>query len=361
MRYSKNSALYMKKQKILFLSGIFIAVFSFGLFLHVFPAHAMSMGDPTPTVDTQNMNPLMRIIESDNPMYTPVEVILDVICVILMLIASFIIIKSIREYGKSTVGIALLYLFNAVFVLGAIKVIFILDDDSIASYANVKDVTEMFIWHTLFYYSLFLFYLAGKTLTGLVSTERKRSSYPNAKYLFIFSVVFSLILIISMPIPAVQDFLVKNLQNTWFETFGWFHIIALLLAGGIAIFLYQVKNKFKGYTGVIGNLYIALMLMAAIHAWELLNESWHWIIVSDDFGEFIERCIWIPVFLFILYSFAKLRSLTSASQASLSQPQNNPQLPPSPSLPTATPSTHSVSAAQDMPSSSVANSQSSNA
>jgi len=334
----------IEKGKILFFSGLF-ALLVFNFSIPVFaagnsPTPSMpAMSDVRTWTPTPNMNPLVRFIEVDNdPLFTTMDVSLDVLGVVILLVALFVISKSIREYGSSTIGVAILYFFNATIVLGAIRFIFILDDDRISAYATVKDVTEMTAWHTLFYYAIILFYLAGRTLTRLVSSDKGKSSYSRALSLFIFSVILSITLIASMPMPQIQNFLATYLQNTWFETFGWFHIIALLLAGGIAIYLYGVKNKFKGYTGVIGDIYISLALLASIHLWELLNETWRIIVVSDDFGEFAERILWIPVFVFILTSFIKLRKMSAESPVlpesqkptSSSLPSNSPT--PSPLL-----------------------------
>jgi hypothetical protein len=225
-----------------------------------------------------------------------------------MIVAIFIISKSVHEYGKSTVGVAILYFLTATLILGAIRFIFILDDDNIL---NVTDVAEMVAWHTLFFYSMFLFYIAGQTFTKLVSTEKGKSSYPRALFMLIFSVLLSAIILVFYSQPFVQNFWVKYLQNTWFEQFGGFHIVAVIFSLIIAFYLNTVKNKFKGYSGALGSIIVAILLLGSIHLWELLNESWRIVVVSDDFGEFIERVLWIPVFAFILYSYIRLRRISN--------------------------------------------------
>jgi hypothetical protein len=312
MRKTEDCHSFLRKIKGLLLFATFATVFLFSIALTTVPVLAQDMpgmGGERSAVPTKNMSPLVRFIEVNNDaLFTPMDVTLDIVGVILMLIAIFALSKSVREYGKSTIGIAILYFLNATLVLGAIRLIFILDDDNIL---NVKDIAEMTAWHTLFYYAIILFYLAGFTLTKLVSAEKGKGSYKIAIFFFIITTVLSVGIVGAYGTPVVGNFLVKYLQDTWFSTFGWFHIIALILSGGIAIYLYTVKNKYKGFSSVIGYLYISLALLATIHLWELLNESWRVIVVSSDFGEFFERCLWIPVFIFVLYSFIKLRSITT--------------------------------------------------
>jgi hypothetical protein len=337
--YFYKLACIAKKKKLLL-----VALFSFFVFnyLLITVPTVSASNTPTPTMvpmgsvrswtPTPNMNPVIRFLEVDNDLlFTPIDVSLDIVSVILMLIALSIITKSLREYGKSTIGIAIIYFLTATLVLGAIRFIFILDDDSVYSYASVKDITEMTSWHTLFYFSIILFYLAGNTLTKLVSSDKGKISYNKALYLLIFPILLSASIIASMPVVSVQNFWVNHLQSTWFYTFGWFHIIALILAVIISIYLYKIRNKFKGIGGMIGDISIALGLLASIHLWELLNETWRVIVVSDDFGEFTERVLWIPVFIFILTSFIKLRRLTvvQTTPSDSAVPQNSISLQPS--------------------------------
>ena len=332
-----NTMLTYSPQKMVYFVAIFFSIFTLGVtLLHgsAFASGVNGMGDmsvigtSTSAGNPQNMSPFMQFLEVDNDaLFTPLDVSLDVISAIIMAISAFLIIKSIREYGKSTIGVALIYFFNAVLVLGAIRVIFILDDDHISSYANVQDVTEMVIWHTLFVYALLLFYIAGRTLTMLVSSDKQISSYKSAVGYLLFSAVFSIAMIAVMPIPSVQDFWVGHLQGTWFDTFGWAHLISVFLTGITAIYLIQIRDKFTGFSRVISNICIAFVLLMAIHTWELLNENWKWIIVSGNFGEFVERILWIPVFIFILVSFNQLRKITQA--APVAAEDNKMQMPPS--------------------------------
>lgn len=325
-----------RRLRKLLLSLVFTAVFFASFILPVAPTFAQGMSGMTDMGGvrtmkaTPNMSPLTRFMEVDNdPLFTILDVMLDIAGVIIMLVAIFIISKSVREYGKSTVGVAILYLLTATLVLGAIRCIFILDDDNIL---NVKDVAEMTAWHSLFYYAVILFYIGGLTFTKLVSTKNGKSSYPRAIFMLIFSIVVSAIVLLFYSQSFVQNFLIKYEQPTVFYTFGWWHLIAIFLSVCIALYLNTVKNKFKGYSGVIGNIIIAIFLLASIHTWELLNETWRVIVVSDDFGEFIERVLWIPVFIFILLSYIRLRkiSFSESNQAQVSavSPATPSPMPP---------------------------------
>ena len=297
----------LKPEKIVFILGLLLCLFSFNITL-ASPAFASGVNGGG------NMSPVMQFLEVDNEgLFAPLDVGLDTLSIILMAIAAFLIIKAIREYGKSTIGIALIYFFNAVPVLGVIRVLFILDDDNIASYANVQDVTETVFWHTLFLYAMLLFYNAGRTLLTLVSSNKQKNSYRSAVGYVIFSAIFSVSMIAVMPIPAVQDFCVSHLEGTWFDTFGWAHVISIFITGITAIYLFRIKDKFKGFTGVISGICTALGMLIVLHLWEALNENWNVIVVSDDFGEFIERVLWIPVFIFILVAFNQLRKITKAA------------------------------------------------
>jgi hypothetical protein len=319
-----SKILLLKPEKVFSVLGLILCIFSFSVILSrpVFASGVNGrrdmnvLGDSANTADNKSMSPVMQVFEVDNEgLFTPLDVSLDWVSVILMAIAAFLIVKSIREYGKSTIGIALIYFFNAVLVLGAIRILFILDDDGISLYTNVKDTTETVFWHTLFIYSMLLFYIAGRTLMMLVSSNKQKISYGSAIGYVIFSAIFSVAMIAIMPVPAVQDFWVAHLEGTWFDTFGRAHIISVFITGITAIYLFRIRDKFRGFTGIINGICSALGVLIVLHLWEGLNENWKVIVVSDNFGEFIERVLWIPVFIFILISFNQLRKITKVAPA----------------------------------------------
>jgi hypothetical protein len=286
-----------KKEKLLSFLGMFFSIFVFGFFTTASPAFAMGG--------------MVNVAEINSPVYDQLDIILDAISIILMLIALFYIIKSIHNYGKSTIGIAILYFLNATIVLGAIRLIFILGDDGIIP---MQDITETTGWHILLCYSAVVFYFACRILTNLVNVKSQKTSYARANIFMIFSFVLSAAVILSL--HSFDWFYREQLRYPWIVSVGIYHIIGIIVTAAIAIYLYRVKRRYKGFDQLIGSMYIAIGLITTICLWELLNEAWKVIIVSDDFGEFIERVLWVPVFIFILLSFRRfLKISTNASRA----------------------------------------------
>jgi hypothetical protein len=276
--------------------------------------------DPLPqpswAFNISKLGTIFAYADIDMPLYTTLEVTLDILSIALMIICLIIIIKSAKEYGRSTLGIAMLYLLNATIVLGAIRLIFILIDDN---FYTVHDISEMTYWHLLYYYAIILFFAAGNILSNLVTVTVtvKKSSYAKAVFYLVFSIILCISILIA--IPYTDNFIVKNIQPTVFSSYGGFHILSILLAIPTAIYLYRIKIHNKGLGRIIGSIYIALIILATISGWELVNESWKWFLDSDQFGEIIERILWVPIFVYILRTYLNMRIKSVQKQDSLNQ------------------------------------------
>lgn len=284
----------------------------------------MSLPPPNWAFNIGKLGKGYEIFEIDTSFYHTLVVILDFISLIVALFSLYRIIRSIREYGKSTLGVAMIYLLNATIVLGAVMMMFIFADGNIY---RVHDITGMTLWHIMFCYAVILFFVAANILSTLVNISHNYSSYPKALWYLCFSILLSISIIIAM--PYTDKFFVKYVQPTTFSQDGYFHIVAFLLSVIAAVYLYRIRKKYPVIGSVIGQLYIVLAILAAIHLWELLIESWKWVILSSDMGELGDRILWIPVFIYIFNTYDKLKTPSMNDYSENSQDQTPaPPLPP---------------------------------
>lgn len=294
----------------------------------------MSLPPPNWAFNIGKLGNSYKIFEIDTPFYHTLVVILDFISLVVMLFSLYRIIRSIREYGKSTLGVAMIYLLNATVVLGAVMIMFILTDGNIY---NVHDITGMTLWHIMFCYAVILFLIAANILSNLVNISNNNNSYAKALWYLFFSIFLSSSVIIVM--PYTDKFFVQYVQPTTFSQDGYFHIIAFLLSVITAVYLYRIRKKYPVIGNVIGQLYIVLAILATIHLWELLIESWKWIILSGDLGELGDRILWIPVFIYIFSTYDKLKTpaMDAGSQSAKDPAPTATQLPPVNPIQTAVP------------------------
>ena len=245
--------------------------------------------------------------DPNTEIFRKLDVGLDTLCVIIMIFAAVFIFQTIKEYKRSTISAAFVYFLIGTLILGAIRVFFILVDDDLWS---LHDITLTVGWELLFYLSMIIFFVAGSALAHLVKVNSKQESLAKAYTWLFVSLFFTIIVFIIA--PYIDRDLVKYIQNTWFNNFGVLHLVAFVTAGFVALSLMRVKSSFKGYESVITDIYIAILAISLIHLWELLAENWKVISISYNAGELIERILWVPVFLFILYAFSKLKKMTKS-------------------------------------------------
>lgn len=294
----------------------------------------MPLPPPIWAINIGKLGGTFNIFEINTPFYNILIVVIDLISVMILLFSLYRIITSIKEFGKSTLGAALIYLLNGNVVLGAVIIIFILADTNIY---RVHDVTEMTLWHLMFSYAVILFFASGNILSSLANITSNKNSYTKALYYLYFSIILSICVIIAM--PYTDNFFVKYIQPTSFSQDGYFHIIAFSISIISAIYLYQIRKKYAVINSIAGQLYIVLGTLAAIHLWELLIESWKWVIVSGDVSVLGDRILWIPVFIFMLHIHTKLKNPSTNVTSPPTGTTNLPQ--PIPTTETSVPQTAS--------------------
>lgn len=279
--------------KSIFVCG-FIATFFVSAFASALPAFASGN--------------IIEVFTVNSPVYKSLDIALDVLSIILLLIAVFYIFKSIHNYGRSTIGIAILYFLNATIVLGAIRLVFVLGDDGIIT---MQDITGITVWHIFLVYSAIVFFFSGKILLSLVNVTTKKASYAKAMFFMAFSFVFCTAVILSL--HFLDNIFSKQSQYSWIESYGIYNIIGVVVTAFIAVYLYQVKKRYKGFDRLIGSMHVAIGLITTICLWEQINETWNLLGVSENFVEFMERVLWIPVFIYIILSFRRLLRLTATA------------------------------------------------
>jgi hypothetical protein len=96
------------------------------------------------------------------------------------------------------------------------------------------------------------------------------------------------------------------------DSWGLHHFVAFVFAGGVAVYLWHARSNLGQIGKLIANpIIIAVAALSLQHLWELLNESWKVIQVTDVVGEGVEKiCLTVAALSLIwggwkLYNFAK--------------------------------------------------------
>ena len=229
------------------------------------------------------------------------------------LIATILMGIVVSKFGKSTLASIFSYIFVGTAIFVAISVFLNLGAEHFGIADNSLDIW----WHILFYMA-FIFYFYGlKLLVGLGSADtdpnavisssgaKKWSVLALAVIIFVFVAPHSL----EGPVHVYTEGSLAVLNN-----FGLHHFIAFALAGVVASYLFSAKKKLGQIGLAIANpIIIAVSALSLQHFWELLNESWKWVDVSNTpgVGEGVEKIFLIIASLSIIWGALRLKKFTT--------------------------------------------------
>lgn len=222
--------------------------------------------------------------------------IIEIIYLVLAVFALIQILVALKQNWGTSLGSVFTSFFIAIVLLSGIRLFFFFTD---FHFINIDEVTTMTIWHLMFYETIGMIIIVNKNLLSLVDTTVKAI---NMSYLNILALIF-MITLFFIAKPA-DHWIVSHIEGTFWDMFGMFHFVAFVFAGVVASSLFVIRRKFASSIGAIANpLLVSVATLSIIHLWELLNESWKVIHVTDEVGEGVERILWIPVYFFVAYAF----------------------------------------------------------
>lgn len=211
----------------------------------------------------------------------------------------------VRRFGTSVYGAPFIHILTGIILLGLIQLLFALA-------GGLDESTLMLWWHLLFYLAMSSFLAA---LNRIRSTERGiPEGFGTRDWLLMGTLLVAatvLLLLARAANPWVESWLPDSLA----DRSGLFHFLAFTFAGVLASRMLWMRLH-RDHTGAPVEAFAmgfagALILLAFIHLWELLTESWKVIMVSNEVIEAAERVIWVGVFLALLVGLARVTVLLS--------------------------------------------------
>lgn len=229
----------------------------------------------------------------------------EIIYLILVIFSLVQVILALKEFGASSLGKVFGHFLTVIVLLAGIRLLFFLVDSHILL---IEDATLMFIWHLMFYESIGVMILVNRSLISLLGQAKLINPWALGS---VSLMVMALLFLLAKPL---DPWVTQHIAGTWWMRSGIFHFVAMLFAGVAAWGLYQIKQKFASSVGrIVWPLLIAISILSVVHLWELLTESWMLIRVTDEFGEFVERYLWIAVYFFVAYAFWAVRRAARAN------------------------------------------------
>jgi len=228
------------------------------------------------------------------------------------ILATVLLFVVVSKLGKSAMQTIVMYLAIATGVFVAISAFLTLGAD----FFRIQDSSVDIWWHILFYMSFAFYFVALRMLVGLGTSETvpDQDKDMNQARLWGFIALCGVVLVFLL--PSWTENMVAMYTNSPLDSFGVHHFIAFIFAGGVAWYLWSARERLGQVGRLIANpIIIAVVALALQHLWELLNESWRVIVVSETVGEGVEKIFLLIAGASLIYGGWKLLQFAKASAA----------------------------------------------
>ena len=229
---------------------------------------------------------------------------------VLLIIGVLVMRNVLKKFGDSMMGKLFTYFSIGTILLVTMRIFIHLVE---LNFVSISFGALHFYWHIIFYLALVSFYFGLKGLVDLA--DGKDGEIPNMINKWkIFSIIsIFLIFVLSITTGSIYD---SFYNSSIFESFGLHHFIAFALSVILSYYLIQSRKKIGMIgSGIATPFILSLSLFGLQHFWELLTESWKFIIVEEEIIEHVEQYIVIIAVFLLVYTFIQLKKITSGNQA----------------------------------------------
>jgi hypothetical protein len=228
------------------------------------------------------------------------------------ILATVLLFVVVSKLGKSAMQTIVMYLAMATGIFVAISAFLTLGADFFRISDNSVDVW----WHILFYMSFAFYFVALRTLVGLGSAEVASTQEKDMNQARLWGFIALCGVVLVFLLPSWTENIVLVYANSPLDSWGLHHIIAFIFAGGVAAYLWSARENLGQIGRLIANpIIVAVAALSLQHLWELLNESWKVIKVSDTTGEGVEKIFLIIAAASLIWGGWKLYKFAQATAA----------------------------------------------
>ncbi|MCP6719350.1 MAG: hypothetical protein KJI71_03905 [Patescibacteria group bacterium] len=282
----------LKSSKESVLKAVILSILSFVFALPAFAVEELALGGEKEQALISFLDPINNII--------------------LVIAAVVIIFRIALGYGRSSVGAAFLYFLYGTVLLGSIRLFIFFVDGGILP---ISEGTLIVWWHLLFYLAMIAFFIGAKSLVQWVSATDVSEVISFRKALWVgilFTMLTLALFFTAVPLNEAFD---NAFSGSIWDRFGIQHFVAFLFAGLVTLHMLRVGRKLrKNIATIVMPLLGTFALLTVIHLWELVTESWKWIVFPEAIIESVEQIITLPAYIFIFYAFMKARKLLEGAE-----------------------------------------------
>jgi hypothetical protein len=219
------------------------------------------------------------------------------------LVATFVTLVAVRKFGQSALGSIFSYLLIGTGIFFLITVFQTLG----GAFFGISDQSMDVWWHIMFYMAFIFYFFGLKQLVGLGSAEQGSGVKIGMEKTWGLFAVFALGVI--FVIPKWAEPLISQYDVSVLYSMGVHHFIAFALAAIVGYYLLMAKKNL-GQIGrsIADPMIVSIFALALQHFWELLNESWKVVVVTDNVGEGVEKIFLIIAAGGLTYAAYRLNS-----------------------------------------------------
>ncbi len=230
---------------------------------------------------------------------------LEWIILFFMAVSIFLNLKIISNLKNNALRVPMIFMLVGVFSMTLARVFILLFE---YEFYHIGNETLATWWHLFFYLGMTCFLIMLSKLDNLKdSKEFREVGIRDGIILAVLGILF------------VSFFFSAHPFNIWFSSWyegtlmaeiGLTHFIAFVFVSFVAVRLFLLSFSFsektpskliKKINPLFFGFFLFLFLMSANHFWELITESWGFLLVSEKIIETVEQLFWLPGSLFLAY------------------------------------------------------------
>jgi hypothetical protein len=225
----------------------------------------------------------------------------DILNIALIAASILVLTLVVGRNGKSELSTIFTSFIVAAALLGACRLFILLASEGVLVLSD--DAMNM-SWHAIFYLAMITFIVGARSL---VTLAKEGESHVSNRGLLVWScAAVAATILVFFQASAISTLYERTIAGSPFESLGGMHIIAFILAGIAAFYVFQ-RTKVGALTRVLATPFlVSIGLMSVQHFWELLVESWKVIPIPSAIIEQVELIFVVPSYVLFAYAFVRL-------------------------------------------------------
>ena len=228
-------------------------------------------------------------------MISTIATIMSYLIYLAQIVGLYLSFMVVRRIGKANLNVVFLSFLSCIFFISTANVLSSVQE---SVFKSMDGVTFHVMWHMIAYAGFISIIWGGFRLKRILESQTA-AKYGKVDWIF-YGVLAFVVTVITVLLITNSESATHHLKGSIVDRWGLHHMGAFLLGGIAGWYLFYIKGKW----GALGRsiVFVAgfLVLLGLQHGWEIANETHHFLPISDDAIELVEKFIILPAVLFFI-------------------------------------------------------------